>query len=187
MNVGIIKSRQTVVILIAMVLSTLAVLVMSYLVQATTPDADGKINACYLTSGGELRVIDTANDTCSQNETALSWDQQPQIPVSAGRVEAGTLITSSLKNITSWSEGSDYAATTGYGRGYCLELPFTPYIGVGRGENNSDASGNILYKNNFGNFDTYMDPNAPESMCPDTKYNVYLRLDSIPSFAFKIQ
>jgi hypothetical protein len=41
------------------------------------PDAHGRVNACFRTSGGVLRVIDTAaGGRCRRPaETALSWDQ----------------------------------------------------------------------------------------------------------------
>lgn len=47
---------------------------------ATIPDSGGTIHGCYA-KGGALRVIDTANDACKANETALAWSQTgPQGP-----------------------------------------------------------------------------------------------------------
>ena len=52
-------------------------------IYASIPAADGVITACYKKSGGALRVIDTANETCTpNNETALPWNQTgPQGPM----------------------------------------------------------------------------------------------------------
>jgi hypothetical protein len=40
---------------------------------ATIPDSSGTIHACYMKSGGQLRVVDSKS--CRQNETALAWSQ----------------------------------------------------------------------------------------------------------------
>jgi hypothetical protein len=43
---------------------------------ATIPDSSGVIHACYKTTQGTLRVIDTGNaQTCSSSETPLNWSQ----------------------------------------------------------------------------------------------------------------
>ena len=42
---------------------------------AATPD-NGAINGCYQKVRGTLRVIDTANETCSNSEVAISWNQK---------------------------------------------------------------------------------------------------------------
>jgi hypothetical protein len=45
-------------------------------VQAAIPDSHGVIHGCYKTSGGALRVIDTATSAkCLASETALNWNQ----------------------------------------------------------------------------------------------------------------
>ena len=42
----------------------------------TVPDANGHIQACFKTVGGQLRVLDTdTGDTCNRGETAISWSQ----------------------------------------------------------------------------------------------------------------
>jgi len=51
------------------------------IVLAGIPDSSGVINACFKTSSGLLRVIDTATDSCGPSETAISWSQTgPQGP-----------------------------------------------------------------------------------------------------------
>ena len=45
---------------------------------AAIPGGDGKINGCYLSGTGQLRVINTEGASpqkCSNNETPLSWNQ----------------------------------------------------------------------------------------------------------------
>jgi hypothetical protein len=44
---------------------------------ATIPDTDGVIHGCYTKGGGILSVIDpAAGQTCSSQQTPLSWNQQ---------------------------------------------------------------------------------------------------------------
>ena len=45
---------------------------------AAIPDAGGVIHACYLKSGGSIRVIDATTMTCKATESALDWNQQGQ-------------------------------------------------------------------------------------------------------------
>lgn len=51
---------------------------------ATIPDSQGVIHACL--KNGEPRIVDTETESCKENETALSWNQQgPQgIPGETG-------------------------------------------------------------------------------------------------------
>jgi hypothetical protein len=44
-------------------------------VQASIPDQNGVIHACYVKSGGSLRVIDSAA-SCKSTETSLDWNQK---------------------------------------------------------------------------------------------------------------
>jgi hypothetical protein len=53
--------------------AAVAVLVGSGIAYATIPDSGGKIHACYKTSGGALRVIDSGS--CLSSEAPLSWSQ----------------------------------------------------------------------------------------------------------------
>jgi hypothetical protein len=41
---------------------------------ATIPDSGGAIHACYMKSGGAIRVIDDAVTNCKSGETSLSWN-----------------------------------------------------------------------------------------------------------------
>src|SRR2546421_6602067 len=70
------------------------------LAYAAIPDSHGRINACYASADGSLRVIDTgARGRCRRAETALSWDQlgahATEVLRSAGPVgvAAGTVDT----------------------------------------------------------------------------------------------
>ena len=48
---------------------------------ATIPNEGGVINACYLKSGGTLRLIDASVTSCKKTETAISWTAgQQRIP-----------------------------------------------------------------------------------------------------------
>jgi hypothetical protein len=56
-----------------------AVLVVSVgIAYAAIPDSNGVIHGCYVSGQGQLRVIDTAKakESCKNNETAISWNQQ---------------------------------------------------------------------------------------------------------------
>jgi hypothetical protein len=58
------------------------VILSSGVVVASIPDSGGVINGCYNKSNGNLRIIDTATDSCMNHETAISWSQTgPQGPV----------------------------------------------------------------------------------------------------------
>jgi hypothetical protein len=57
----------------ALALAALAVLAAGGVAYATIPDGQGVIHACYKTTGGQLRVIDSGS--CSGSEKALSWRQ----------------------------------------------------------------------------------------------------------------
>jgi hypothetical protein len=52
----------------------------SAVVMASIPDANGVIHACYTTNNtsflARVRIIDSPSQTCSNNETAISWNQQ---------------------------------------------------------------------------------------------------------------
>jgi hypothetical protein len=48
---------------------------------ASIPDSSGVINGCWNKTNGNLRVIDTANDSCRTSEIAISWNETgPQGP-----------------------------------------------------------------------------------------------------------
>jgi len=56
-----------------LLIAAAAVLVGGGIAYATIPDSTGKIHACYKTSGGSLRVIDSGS--CLSSEAPLSWSQ----------------------------------------------------------------------------------------------------------------
>jgi hypothetical protein len=45
-------------------------------VQASIPDVQGVIHACYLKSGGTVNVIDNSTSSCTSKQTALNWNQK---------------------------------------------------------------------------------------------------------------
>ncbi len=48
---------------------------------ASIPDSSGVINGCFNRVNGNLRVIDTATDSCANHEIAIAWNQTgPQGP-----------------------------------------------------------------------------------------------------------
>jgi hypothetical protein len=52
---------------------------------ASIPDGNGVIHGCYLKSDGNLKVIDSATQTCKSDEKALNWNQAgPAGPSTAG-------------------------------------------------------------------------------------------------------
>lgn len=55
--------------------SVVTSLVVGGFVMASIPDAQGTIHGC-LKKNGQLRVIDTASETCAGTETPLSWNQR---------------------------------------------------------------------------------------------------------------
>ena len=65
------------------------VLILGGVAYASIPDAGGVIHGCYFTGGGgqvsgSLRVIDSPTQSCTANETALTWSQAgPQGPTGA--------------------------------------------------------------------------------------------------------
>jgi hypothetical protein len=63
-----------------LVLAVAAVLASVGVTYATIPSAN-VISACYLKSGGTLRVVDATTSSCSNKETSLNWNVQgPQGP-----------------------------------------------------------------------------------------------------------
>jgi hypothetical protein len=61
--------------------TTLVALLSITAASASVPDSNDTIHACYTTSSGALRVIDTDNGgTCYNYETAISWSStQPSV------------------------------------------------------------------------------------------------------------
>lgn len=61
--------------LTGIVAGAMAVALVASLAFAAIPGSDGVIHGCYNTSRGNLRVIDVATDTCTDRETAISWNE----------------------------------------------------------------------------------------------------------------
>src|SRR5687767_4271970 len=57
---------------------------------AVIPSANGVISGCYKKSGGTLRVIDPAIESCQANEVALPWNQTGPQGVTGTPGAAGT-------------------------------------------------------------------------------------------------
>lgn len=85
----------------------------SAIVSAAIHDGSGTIHACYRTSGGllnskgSLRVIDTGNgDTCSNQETSLSWSQGGGAPTvyDANGQMLGSLVDHKGSDITVYNK-----------------------------------------------------------------------------------
>jgi hypothetical protein len=55
--------------------ATLLIVLGTPIVLATIPGPDAIISGCFSKDGGSLRVIDTALDTCTANESLLTWNQ----------------------------------------------------------------------------------------------------------------
>jgi hypothetical protein len=94
-------------------------------VMASIPDSNGNLNTCYRNNGGDLRVIDTATDTCANNETSFNLSQAITNNSTAHfRVKDGAVDTASLRNIVDyeWSDGSQPNSQ----RGYCIQTSFEP-------------------------------------------------------------
>ena len=102
---------------------------LSSIAWASTPDANGTINGCYRTNGGDLRIVDTANhaDTCSNKETSLNWSQNGS---AAGAVKPAILILnadgafnqSRSKSITAAAPANNPASPYGT----CIQVSFQP-------------------------------------------------------------
>jgi hypothetical protein len=66
---------------------------------ASIPDSQNVIHACYRSSGllanGQMRIIDSASQSCAGNETAITWNQTgPQGP--AGPSGPGNVVSNRL-------------------------------------------------------------------------------------------
>jgi hypothetical protein len=99
---------------LAPVAALLAVIAAAVAATAAIPDANGVIHACRNTKTGVLRVIDTdKGQTCSKNETALTWNQTgPQGPAGPAAVTSVRSIRHEILNV---SPGQVYSAGFGCG------------------------------------------------------------------------
>jgi len=93
-------------------------------VMASIPDSNGNLNTCYRNNGGNLRVIDTAAESCSNHETAFNLSQSVANSSTAYFSTKNEAVdTTSLRNII------DYEFLPTNAR-YCLKVSFEPLAGV---------------------------------------------------------
>lgn len=52
-----------------------AIFVLGGVAVATIPDGQGVIHGCYKNNSGVVRIIDDSVDTCTSQETAITWSQ----------------------------------------------------------------------------------------------------------------
>lgn len=67
--------KNKVVFLVAVTMAAVVGGATTAVVLASIPDSNGVIHSCYKNSTGALSVIDNSTQSCSGNETALSWNQ----------------------------------------------------------------------------------------------------------------
>lgn len=104
----------------ALGLALVAALVSGGAVWATIPDSSGVIHACYKTSNGQLRVIDTGlGATCNGSETALQWNVMgPTGPSGATnvvvRTDTETLVSNETATFTALCHAGEVATGGGF-------------------------------------------------------------------------
>jgi hypothetical protein len=106
-------------------LAAVAALVSGGAVWATIPDSSGVIHACYKTSNGALRVIDTGlGGTCAASETALQWNQTgppgPAGPAGATHVVVRTFTQTIVSDGTATFTALCHSGEVATGGGYRL-------------------------------------------------------------------
>jgi hypothetical protein len=136
--------------LLAAQLGAAAALLVGSFAWAAIPDSSGVIHACYLKSGGALRVIDSAVATCKTQETPLDWNQAGQ----PGGVSGYQIVSSDPVTLGPGESGEAQVAcpegTRAIGGGY-ITGPFvnvtsvipagggTVWSAAGRNESQSDS------------------------------------------------
>jgi len=132
------KYKNQIILFMSVALTALASGMFTNFVNASVPDSTGVISACYRTSGGDLRVRDTAiaADTCSNKETAISWSQTgPQGPagVSGGDVAYARIIFDADNNLYSLDSAhaknmSSFQKSPSDPNIYCATVDFSPNV-----------------------------------------------------------
>ena len=61
------------ILAVALVIAGAVIGAASVRVLAAIPDSSGDVHTCYKTNGGNLRVIDSSSQQCTNNEAALDW------------------------------------------------------------------------------------------------------------------
>lgn len=89
------------------------------IVMASIPDSNGVIHACRANTGGSVRIIDTASESCTGSvETEVTWDKEG-IQAYAHILHNGTLDTDNSRNIVTAGPSQDSSA-------YCIEVSGSP-------------------------------------------------------------
>jgi hypothetical protein len=108
---------------------------------ATIPDSGGVIHGCYKNENGQLRVIDSATDSCLSSETAIDWSQTgPSGPTGPSGASGPSGPSGPEGTALGWAhvqaDGSILSSkgvvqvthpATGV---YCFDLSFTPNVVV---------------------------------------------------------
>jgi hypothetical protein len=103
------------------------------LASAALPGAGGVINGCYQKVEGQLRVIDSASDSCRVSEVATSWNEQgvqggkgdPGAPGRDGRDGTGVTVASEPAGVNCPTGGMKLTAANGVAY-LCNVLPPDP-------------------------------------------------------------
>lgn len=111
-------------------------------VMASIPDSNRNLNTCYRNNGGDLRVIDTATDSCSIHETAFNLSQAVNNSSTAYfRIKDGAIDTATMRNVSDYEWRSSLSS-------YCLEIAFDPLTSVSSYgvtlSSNSEASADTI-------------------------------------------
>jgi hypothetical protein len=141
-------------------------------VRAAIPDSDGTIHGCRNVTTTLLRVIDSANQSCDSNETALNWDQNGvkgyAYVTYNSSTETYTLDTNRSKNISGLYTPSSPDHTQ-----VCLTLSSTPHgISVNADPGRQQAIGG--FKDQFG---------WVEASCNSDDSNVAVNMMTAGSFS----
>lgn len=133
----------------------------SAVVLASIPDSSGVIHACYRTGTGilaKVRIIDNSTDSCTTNETAISWNQTgPQGPAGSGEQQVfsnyKTVITGTPESLFTVPNFGHIEADCDNGVGLVNDTTFTWKEGAG-----SDIEpGSIAHTNRQGTIVSYAD------------------------------
>ncbi len=146
-------SRTTAVAVAALVVAT------GGIAFATIPASDGVIHACFLKSGGTLRVIDSATGKCKSTEQSLSWNQRG-IPGAPGGLSGYQRVSERFANtqrgVARCPEGK-----MAVGGGYSVTLP-TSTPGLRKSLSGQDGNGIQLW---LVEFDEPVEDFAVEVIC----------------------
>ena len=125
MNLAVTFIKHKFGFLVILAVSIIVAITSANLVNASVPNKNGLISACYRTKGGDLRIVDSINTTniCSNKETPLIWNQ--------GQKAYSTIIYDSVTQTpsidTDHSMGFSNLQVSPIDSAYlCLTVNFTP-------------------------------------------------------------